>query len=71
MSRTTELKLRVEARRKQLEADLAKAKAAAHGKTNDAIEAMEKKLKHLGQTLEVGWDKLTEATAKKLSDWLK
>jgi predicted nucleic acid-binding Zn-ribbon protein len=71
MSRTEELKMRVEARRKQLEADLAKAKAEAHGRTNDAIEAVQKQLKSLNQTLEAGWDAVSEATAKKLDDWLK
>ena len=71
MSRRDELKLRVEARKKQLEADLLKARAAAHGKTNDAVEAIERKLKGLGEALESGWDALTEATSKKLSDWLK
>ena len=71
MSRKEELKLRVEARRKQLEADLLKARAAAHGKTNDAARAIERKLKGLGEALESGWDSLTEATSKKLSDWLK
>ncbi len=71
MGRTDELKLRVEARKKQLEADLLKARAAAQGKKNDAVEAIEKKLKGLGEALESGWDSVTEATAKKLSDWLK
>ena len=71
MGRKDELKLRVEARKKQLEADLLKARAAAHGKKNDAVEALEKQLKRLGQTLEVGWDKLSATASKKLSDWLK
>ncbi len=71
MSRKDELKLRVEARKKQLEADLLKARAAAHGKSNDAVEAIEKKLKSLGDAIGSGWDAVTEATAKKLSEWLK
>ncbi len=71
MSRKDELKLRVEAKKKQLEADLLKARAAAHGAKSDAVEAIEKKLKGLGDALGAGWDAITEATSKKLSDWLK
>jgi hypothetical protein len=71
MSRTDELKLRVEARKKELEADLLRARAAAQGAKSDAVDALERKLKSLGETIGSSWDSLTEATAKKLSDWLK
>lgn len=71
MSRKDELKLQVEAKKKQLEADLLKARAAAEGKKSDAVDAIERKLKNLGDTIGSGWDAVSEATAKKLSDWLK
>jgi hypothetical protein len=71
MSRKDELMLRVEAKKKQLEADLLRARAAAQGKKSDAVDAIESKLKSLGESIGSGWDSVTEATAKRLSDWLK
>lgn len=71
MNRTEELKSRIEAKRKQLEADLAKAKADAQGKSNDAVEAMERKLQELGNLLRSGWDSISDDATAKLNAWLK
>ena len=71
MSRTDELKSRIEAKAQQLKADLAKAKADAHGKSNDAVEAIESKLQELGNSLRSGWDNLSDEAMAKLNAWLK
>ena len=71
MDRTAELKSRIEARRKQLEADLARAKADAQGRLNDTGEAIEKKLASLTEALAGGWEKLSDATVDRLNEWLK
>lgn len=71
MSSAEELKSRIEAKRKKLEADLAQAKADAMGQGNEAVASIERKLEELNGTLRSGWDNLTENAAKKLNDWLK
>lgn len=71
MSEKAELKSLVEAKRKQLEADLAKAKADAHGNANDQAEKIAHKLEELKSQLGDGWDNLSESAAKNLNDWLK
>lgn len=71
MSETAELKSRIEAKKKQLEAELAKAKADAHGSANDATEEIARKLEELESHLHDGWDNLSETVSKKLNDWLK
>lgn len=71
MSEVTELKSRVEAKKKQLEADLAKAKADAHGDANDAEKAIRSKLEELNSYLSDGWDNFSEGVAEKLNSWLK
>ena len=78
MSEFGELKSRVEARVKQLEADLAQAKANAHGTSNDATKAIQTKLSalkdHVGDgwdDLSERWDDLSESVTAKLNDWLK
>lgn len=69
--RLTELRFRVEARQKQLEADLARAKADAAGLANDHMETMQRKLDELQGALKDGWEKVSEGTLKKLNEWLK
>ena len=70
MSRTEELKSRIQARVKQLEADLVQAKADAQGKRNDRMEAIEAKLKEARTAMREGWDDLTEDMARKLNQAL-
>ena len=65
-----ELKLRVEARKKELEAQIAKFKADSIGNTNDAIESLQKKLSSLETHLKSGWGNVSESIAAKLNRWL-
>ena len=65
-----ELKLRVEAKKKDLEAQIAKFKADSLGKSNDTLEALQKKLNSLEGDLKSGWDNVTESVAGKLNRWL-
>lgn len=71
MSEVKEMKSRVEAKKKQLEADLAKAKADARGGANDAEKAIKRKLEELNNYLSDGWDNFSESVAEKLNGWLK
>jgi chromosome segregation ATPase len=66
----SELKQRVEAKRKDIEAQIAKFKADSLGKSNEAIEALQKKLNGLEGDLKSGWDNVTESVAGKLNRWL-
>lgn len=71
MNQTAELRTRVEAKKKKLEADLVKAKAEAKGGTNDTAERITHKLEELKVSIGHGWDNLSEGVSKKLNDWLK
>jgi hypothetical protein len=66
----TELKLRVEARKKELEAQIAKFKADSMGRSNDTIENLQKKLNSLEADLKTGWENMSESIAGKLNRWL-
>ena len=66
----TELKARIEAKRKELEAQIAKLKADSLGGANDALGKLQTKLSSLEENLQTGWDNLTEAAAGKLNRWL-
>jgi capsule polysaccharide export protein KpsE/RkpR len=66
----TELKLRVEAKKKDLEAQIAKFKADSMGNANGAIEALQKRLNSLEGDLKHGWDNVSESVASKLNRWL-
>ena len=71
MSRKAELRARVEARRKELEAKIARAKADAIGASNEAIDEAKAKLAELEKLVVDGWEKLSEKAAGKLNEWLK
>jgi predicted nucleic acid-binding Zn-ribbon protein len=66
-----ELKDRVEAKKKQIKADIAKAKADARGEKNDTIEKLQKKLQGIESAVKDGFDDMSEAASKKLNEWLK
>jgi len=66
----TELKARIEAKRKELEAQIARLKADSIGGANDSLVKLQKKLSGLEEDLHSGWDNLTEAAAGKLNRWL-
>ena len=66
----TELKLRVEAKKKELENQIAKFKADSLGGANGAIEKLQKRLNSLEGDLKHGWDNVSETVAGKLNRWL-
>jgi chromosome segregation ATPase len=66
----TELKLRVEAKKKELEAKIAQLKADAVGSANDAVDRLQDKLSKLEQPLKNGWESISEDVAERLNDWL-
>ncbi len=71
----TELKVQIEARKKQLQADLAQAKAAAQGKVSEKMTKLQAQLDEIQGSLEdamlSGWDKVSAGTLGKLNAWLK
>ncbi len=69
--RIEELKHRVAARKKELEAKLESAKADAHGKAGDAAEMARAKLDELERTVKDGWDNLGGDAIGRLNEWLK
>lgn len=71
MNQTSELKDRVAAKRKELQARLLTMRADAKGKSTEEATKIEAKLEELSDNLNEGWDKLTEASAKKINHWLK
>ena len=69
--KTSELRHRVEAKKKELEASLERAKADAQGEVSEAVERIQLKLNELNDYLREGWDNLSEAVADRLNEWLK
>jgi len=65
-----ELKARIEAKRKELEAQVAQLKADSIGGANDSLVKLQKKLSNLENDLQTGWDNVSEAVAGKLNRWL-
>lgn len=70
MSEREELRLRVEAEKKELEARLARLKVEGTAAANATAESIEKELKELQTYVRDGWDNLTEKVAGKLNEWL-
>lgn len=70
MSRKEELRNRIDARMKQLRADLAAAKADAQGKSNDQVEKIEAKLQEANKVLKNGWENVSEDIAARLNKLL-
>ncbi len=71
LKETEKLRDNVEARRKALQAQLAKIKADTRSAAADEQKRIQNKLSELERALGDGWDHLTEATAAKLNQWLK
>lgn len=70
MSERNELRLRIDAEKKELEAKLARLRADGTAAANDAAKKLESTLEELDEHLRSGWDNVTEAVAGKLNDWL-
>lgn len=71
MSHVSELRDRVEARKKQLEAKLLEWKADTKGVFQKKIDEAEKDIADLKDLVKDGWEKVSEPVAKKINDWLK
>jgi phage-related protein len=71
MSETDELKARVQAKRKELEAKLHQLKADSRGDAEEAQRSIERKLTELERLVSDGWDRMTESTARKVNEWLR
>lgn len=65
-----ELKHRVQARRKELEAKLHEKLADAHAGSSEAAEKIKKQLSELKEATKEGWDNLRDSTVDKLNQWL-
>lgn len=70
-ARTKELKYRAEARKKELEAKLAEARADAAGEGRERAESLKAKIDELESSIKGGWDNLTDEAADRLNELLK
>ena len=71
LSKTDELKDRIDARKHELLKKFSELKADTRHEAIEARTVVKHKLDELELYLKVGWDKLTEATHTKLNDWLQ
>ncbi len=70
MTQKSELKDRVAAKQKELEARLHTLRADAQTKSREEVEKLEAKLDEMKSAVKDGWEKMTEASAKKLNELL-
>lgn len=68
---TTELRSRIEAKKKELEARVLGLKADAQAKTRETEEHIRARLNDLQEILSDGWERMSEESAKRLNRWLK
>ncbi len=71
MTQKDELKARVKAKRKELEAHLHELEADGRSAANDGAQRVREKLDELSHLLRDGWDDMSESAAAKLNDWLR
>ena len=71
MSQKEELKDRIVAKRKRLEAQLSELKADARSASREQANRLQSQLDELNESLKGGWENLTESVARRLNDWLK
>ncbi len=65
-----ELKDRIGAKRNQIEASRAEARAVGRTQGRESVEALQGKLDELTTLVAGGWDQLTEDVSAKLNAWL-
>lgn len=70
MSQKEELKDRLLAKKKMLEAKLHEARANARKEGRESAAEIEKKIEEVNNTLKSGWDKLSEAATSRLNKLL-
>jgi len=68
---TSELKSRIEAKIKEMEARLLTMKADTQAKASDESEKLKTRLADVKESIKDGWDNVTDKVAAKLNDWLK
>jgi len=66
----SELRSRIEARRKRLEADLLEAKANAQAAGKEAVDQLKAKIAELDDALKDGWENLSDQVSERLNKWL-
>ncbi|MCA9529513.1 MAG: hypothetical protein KC543_05215 [Myxococcales bacterium] len=71
MGQKEELKQRVIAKRKELEAQIARLRADSSEASRKEVERLQKQLNHARETIKQNWDKVTDDAAKKINEWLK
>ncbi|MBZ0252772.1 MAG: hypothetical protein K8I02_05470 [Candidatus Methylomirabilis sp.] len=70
MSQKDELKDRLLAKKKKLEAKLHEARADARKEGRESAKDIEKKLGEIDKTLKEGWDNLSESVMARINKWL-
>lgn len=70
MTQVKELRLRYEAKKKDLEHRIAQARADASSEKNDQSENLRKHLEELEGAVQDSWDKMSESAAKTVNDLL-
>lgn len=68
---TQQLKDRIEAKRKHIEARILELKADASEKSHAKAKELEHELRDLKRYLSDGYENLQDATVSKLNEWLK
>ena len=68
---TEELKDRIEAKRKRLEAKIHELKADGRAESREQADNIEKQLKEITDAIKGGYDNMKESTAETLNKWLK
>jgi hypothetical protein len=70
ISKSDELKDRIEAKRHELMAKMSEVKADSRKEARDAYDKAKGSLAELEETLKDGWDKMSDVVRSKLNTWL-
>jgi len=70
VSQKEELKDRIQAKKKLLEAKLHELRADSRKNSRAAVADVERKLDDLNEALKKGWDNVSETVAKRVNKWL-
>ena len=70
-SQQEELKDRVKAKQKELEARYHQIKADSRSDVRDERDRLKTKLEELQEMTREGWDRMSDSVRTKLNDWLK
>lgn len=71
ISQKDELKNRVEAKQRELQARLSELKANTQQRSREELTRIETKLRELKDVLKEGWEDLSESTTRRINQWLK